>query len=338
MALKIAFAGTGLISRVHAHAAQKLPGVTLEAVVNHRPESMAAFAAEFRIPRQYSNVADLLKDGNVDALIVCTPNYLHAPQSIAALEAGVHVLVEKPMAMNAAEAEAMLAASRKSGAVLMVGHVWRFDPEVRWLREQVATGRLGKIVRTKGYCVHVNEGPAGWFTQRKFAGGGAAADMGIHALDTVRFLLGDPQPVSVYAQIGTYYNDFDVDDTGVLIVNWDQGTTSYIEAGWWQPHTDGLQAATQLYGTVGFGQIFPSYLEIQNADKSDMERVDSGLPPASERDRRDKFIPQMSHFLECIREGRQPHPGGAEGLVNMRLVDAAYESAETGQVIVLKEV
>lgn len=333
--MKIAFAGTGLISGVHAGAAQKLPDVTLQAVVNHRPESMAAFAAEFGIPRQYANVANLLKDGDVDALIVCTPNYLHAPQSIAALEAGVHVLVEKPMAMNAAEAEAMLAASRKSGALLMVGHVWRFDPEVRWLREQIAAGWLGKIVRTKGYCVHVNDGPAGWFTQRKFAGGGAVADMGARALDTVRFLLGDPQPVSVYAQIGTYYNDFDVDDTGVIIVNWDQGTTSDIEAGWWQPHTGGPQAATQLYGTAGFGRIFPSYLEIPNADKSDVERIDPGFLPVGERDKREKFGTQMSRFLECVREGRKPHPGGAEGLVNMCLVDAAYKSAKTGQVITL---
>jgi predicted dehydrogenase len=196
---------------------------------------------------------------------------------------------------------------------------------------------LGKIVRTKGYCVHVNCGPSGWFTQREFAGGGAVADMGIHALDTVRFLLGDPQPVSVYARIGAHYNDFDVDDTGVVIVNWDQGATSYIEAGWWQPHTDGSQAATQLYGAAGFGRIFPSYLETLNADQSDVERVNSNLTPVDERDKREKFGAQMAHFVECIREGRQPSPGGVEGLVNMRVIDAAYRSAETGQVIPIKE-
>jgi predicted dehydrogenase len=219
----------------------------------------------------------------------------------------------------------------------MVGHVWRFDPEVKWLREQVTDGRLGEIVRTKGYCVHVNGGPVGWFTQKEFAGGGAVADMGIHALDTARFLLGDPQPVSVYAGIGTHYNDFDVDDTGVVIVNWDQGANSYIEAGWWQPHTDGPQAATQVYGVAGFGRIFPSYLEVFSADKSGLERIDSGLTPVGKRDKRDKFGAQMAYFLKCIQEGRQPSPGGMEGLANMRVVDAAYESAETGQVITVKE-
>jgi predicted dehydrogenase len=335
MTLRIAIAGTGLITRVHARGAQKLSDVALEAVVNHRPESMATFADEFQIPRQYASVPDLLEDGGVDALIVCTPNYLHAPQSIAALKAGVHVMVEKPMAMNAAEAQAMLSASKKSGALLMVAHCWRFSPEVRWLREQVAKGLLGDIIRTKGYCSHVNRGPGGWFTQKELAGGGATADMAIHAVDTVRFLLGDPQPMSVYARIGTYYNDFDVDDTSVIIVNWDQGTTSYIEAGWWQPHADESQAATKLYGTDGFGRVFPTYLEIPNADRSEVSRIDSGLPPVDDPPQRERFNIQMAHFVECIREERQPSPGGADGWLNMRVVEVAYKSAETGQVVTL---
>jgi len=331
MTLRIAFTGSGYISKIHARAAQKQLDVELVAVVNHRPESMAAFAAEFGIPRQYARVEDLLRDGDVDGISVNTPNYLHAPQTIAALEASVHVMVEKPMAMNAAEAGAMVAASEKSGASLMVAHCWRFDPEVLWLREQVEAGRLGTIIRTKGYGVHVNWGPAGWFTRKEFAGGGAMADMGIHALDTARFLLGDPQPVSVYACIGTYYRDFDVDDTGVIIVNWDNGVTSYLESGWWQPHADGPEAATQLYGTAGFGQIFPTCLKIPG-----IERVDPGFPPVREPHcPQSMYDDQMAHFVACIRGGRMPKPGGLEGWINMRVVDAAYESARTGKVVEL---
>jgi len=329
MALKLAFTGTGYISKIHARAAQKLEGVELVAVVNHRPESMAAFAAEFDIPRQYADVGALLQDGDVDAISVNTPNYLHAPQTVTALEAGVHVMVEKPMAMDAVEAAAMMDAAVKSGARLMVAHCWRFDPEALWLREQVQAGRLGRIVRTKGYGVHVNWGPSGWFTQKEFAGGGAMADMGIHALDTARFLLGDPQPVSVYARIGTHYKDFDVDDTGVVIVNWDSGATSYIESGWWQPHADGPEASTQLYGTAGLGQLFPTYLELAESG-----RVDPGFPAV-----RDPHCPQsmyhaqMAYFVDRIHSGRTPKPGGLEGWINMRVVDAAYESTRTGKVV-----
>src|SRR5689334_5190521 len=149
--MRIAFAGTGGINKTHARAAKKL-GLELVAAVNHRPESMAAFADEFGIPRQYAKLEDLLNDGNVDALVVSTPNYLHASQTIAALNAGVHVMVEKPMAMNAAEAEQMCAAAEESGRLLMVAHCWRFHPEVQWLREQ--SPRLGRIIRTKAYSVH----------------------------------------------------------------------------------------------------------------------------------------------------------------------------------------
>jgi len=336
MALKIALTGTGYIAKVHARAVQNTPDAELVAVVNHRPDSMRAFAAEFGIDRQYPAVNALLADGDVDALVVGTPNYLHAPQTIAALDAGIHVMVEKPMAMDAAEAEEMLDTGRTSGALLMVAHCWRFDLEVRWLQEQVQAGRLGTIVRTKGYGVHVHWGPGGWFTEKHYAGGGALADMGIHALDTARFLLGDPQPVSVYARIDTLYKDYDVDDTGMIVVNWDDGTTSTIESGWWQPHADGPEASTQAYGTAGFGQVFPTYLELPDAERETVERIDAGFPAV-----RDPHCPQsmyddqMAYFVNCIQDGRTPNPGGMEGWVNMRIVDAAYESARTGKVVEL---
>src|SRR3990172_10954145 len=242
MTLKIAFAGTGYINKIHAQAGQNL-GLELAAVVNHKADSMVEFGKRYGISRQYQTGEAMLNDGNVDALVVSTPNYLHAPQTITALKAGVHVMVEKPMAMKALEAEQMCEAAEKSGARLMVAHCWRFDPDVLWLKEH--SKKLGRIIRTKGYGVHTHWGPGGWFTQKQFAGGGALADMGIHALDTARFLLGDPEPVAVFAKIGRYYKDFDVDDTGVVIVEWDNGATSYIESGWLQPHSDGPEAATQ---------------------------------------------------------------------------------------------
>jgi predicted dehydrogenase len=160
--------------------------------------------------------------------------------------------------------------------------------------------------------------------------GGALADVGIHALDTARFLLGDPQPVSAYARLGTYYKRFDVDDTGLLIVNWGNGAVSYIESGWWQPHADGPEAATQLYGTRGFGQLFPTRLELG------MRVVDPGFPfPRKEHCPQSMYDAQMAYFFRCIRTGRTPVLGGAEGLVNMKAVDAAYRSARTGRVVPL---
>ena len=333
MAIKIAFAGTGYINKVHAQAAQNL-GLDLVAVVNHKADSMSEFGKRFGIKRQYETVDAMLQDGSVDALVISTPNYLHAPQTIAALQAGVHVMVEKPMAMNAQEAEQMNKAAETSGALLMVAHCWRFDPDVLWLKEQ--SKKIGRILRTKGYGVHTHWGPSGWFTQKQFAGGGAMADMGIHALDTARFLLGDPQPVSVYAKIGTYYKDFDVDDTGVIIVEWDNGATSYIESGWWQPHSDGPEAATQLYGLNGFGQLFPTSIELRNTKEEKVDVIESGFEyPRAEHCPQSLYDDQLKYFVECIQKNQKPNPGGLEGWINMKVVDAAYESSRTGKVVML---
>ncbi len=329
--MKLAFAGTGYISKIHAQAAKNV-GMELVAVINHKQDSMAEFGKRFGITRRYETVDAMLKDASVDALVVSTPNYLHAPQTIAALKAGVHVLVEKPMAMNTRQAERMLEASFRSGAKLMVAHCWRFDQDVNWLKKQAP--KLGKIIRTKGYGVHVHWGPTGWFVQKELAGGGALADMGIHALDTARFLLGDPQPVSVYAWIGTYYGEYDVDDTGVMIVEWDNGAISYIESGWWQPHADGPEAATQLYGTSGFGQLFPTRLELPNQKAEGVDVIESGFAfPRQEHCPQSMYDAQMAYFLACIRENRTPVPGGLEGLINMKVVEAAYKSAKSGKVV-----
>ena len=334
MSLKIAFSGTGHISRVHARAAQRIPGVELVAVVNHKPESMARYAAQFDISRQYATVEELLRAGDVDILVVSTPNCLHAPQAIAALQAGVHVMVEKPMSLNTQEAKLMLRASEQSGAKLMVMHCWRFDEEVNWIKQQIDDGILGKILRTKGYGVHVNWGPGGWFVEAQYAGGGALADMGVHAIDVARYFLGDPQPLSVYARISTDYTEYDVDDSGVIWINWAGGATSIVESGWWWPHADGPEASTQLYGSKAFAQLFPTRLEVPNREAETVTTVDPGYPPVREEQcPQIMYDRQMQHFIDCIREDRRPNPGGAEGLVNMRIIDAALESSRSGQVV-----
>ena len=340
MSLKVAIIGAGHIGHVHARAVHNTPGLALNAIVDTQPDRLAAFAAEFKIPYACSSVEELLKSGParpVDALVIGVPNALHAPIAIAALKAGIPVMVEKPMATSAAEAEQMAEASQKSGAPLMVAHCWRFDKEILWLKQQVQAGRLGKIIRTKGYGVHVHWGPEGWFTQKKLAGGGALADMGIHAIDTARFLTGDPQPVSVYARLGTFYKEYDVDDTGVILIVWDNGVTSYIESGWWQPHMDGPEASTQLYGLSGFGQVFPTRLELPNPKEMKIDTISdpSFIFPRPEHAPQSMYDAQMACFASAIQSGHagRPVPGSLEGLVNMKIVDAAYQSARTGKVV-----
>jgi predicted dehydrogenase len=142
--------------------------------------------------------------------------------------------------------------------------------------------------------------------------------------------------VSVYARIETRYTQADVDDTGVIIVNWDNGASSTIESGWWQPQADGSCAATQLYGTAGFGRIYPTYLDLMQLNPTRRERVDSGFPAQEQYGApQAMYVAQLAHFIDCVQTGKSPLASGQVGLVNMQIVDAAYESARTGAVVAL---
>ncbi|MEO8356680.1 MAG: Gfo/Idh/MocA family oxidoreductase, partial [Chloroflexota bacterium] len=133
------------------------------------------------------------------------------------------------------------------------------------------------------------------------------------------------------------YKDFDVDDTGVIIVEWDNGATSYIESGWWQPHADGPETATQLYGTQGFGQLFPTQIELPNAGTQTLDILESGFKfPRKEHCPQSIYNAQMAYFVDCICNNKTPVPGALEGLINMKVVDAAYKSSNTGKVVPIK--
>jgi predicted dehydrogenase len=307
----IALFGSGWIMDFHARGVLAHPGGELVAAANWREESLRSLAERHGIPRITTDWRELVADPEVDAVIIGTPNALHAPQAIACLEAGKHVLVEKPMARTLAEAEAMNTAAAASGRRLMVAHCWRFHDDVRALRARIAGGELGEITKTRGYGVHAGWGPSGWFTDPELAGGGALLDMGVHAIDTVRFLLGDPALESVCARIATRYGDYAVDDDGLLLIAWANGTSSLVESGWWHPHLAGLEADTEVYGTAGYARIW-DFTE---------------GPEGYEHCAQPMYSAQMAEFIDAVSEGRQPRPSGEDGAVVMDAVDRAYRSA-----------
>ena len=309
--LRVALLGTGWIMDFHARAVLEHPGAELAAAANWRQPSLGRLAGRYGIAATTTDWRALAADPGIDAAVVGTPNALHAAQAIAFLEAGKHVLVEKPMARTVAEADAMVAAAHASGAFLMVAHCWRFHPDVRALRARVEAGQLGRIVKTRSYGGHAGWGPSGWFTDPELAGGGALVDMGVHAIDTTRYLLGDPEPVRVCAAVGTRYGAYAVDDDAVLLLTWDNGVTSVVEAGWWQPHLGGLEADTELYGTGGYARVW------------DMTEP----PPGYEHCTQPMYSAQLAEFVDAVAAGRQPRPSGEDGRVVVQVVEQAYASA-----------
>ncbi len=309
---RVALFGCGWIQDFHARGVLE-HGDEILAVANHREETARAFAERYGIPRVTTDWEALAADPDVEAAVVSTPNALHAPQSAALLRNGKHVMVEKPMATSVAGCDEMIAASREGDAFLMVAHCWRNRDEVRAMRARIATGELGEIVKTHGNGVHAGWGPSGWFTDLELAGGGALVDMGVHAIDTARFLLGDPAPGRVCAMIGTRYAEgrYTVDDDGVVMIAWDNGTNSVVESGWWHPHMGGLEADTEVYGTKGYARIWPA-----EAPSADYEHCTQPM-----------YSAQVAEFLDAIGEGRQPRPSGEDGRVVMQVVEDAYRSA-----------
>lgn len=330
--LGLAIAGAGYIADMHAQAAAGLPDVRLVAVYGRNGDRLASIAERHRIERRYTSFEDLIADRDVEAVIVGLPNALHAPTTIAALRAGKAVLVEKPMALSVVEATTMVAAADGADRPLMVGHMWRYRPEVRAIREAIAAGRIGRPVKTKGYGIHVDWGPSGWFRERDLAGGGALADMGIHAIDTAWFLLGEPRARRVFASTTQHSAEGDVEDGAIVVIEFEGPVVSIIESGWDQPYADGPEAHTQVFATEGYAEVFPPRLSVGHGtdrhwiELGSAESPHIGLP---------MYARQLERFIASCRGEARPDPDGRQGLEIVRIMQAAYESAASMQVTTL---
>lgn len=295
--LRLALLGHGFIGKMHEQAALAC-GLHVTHICRSTDDWRAATRAD-----------------DVDAVVIGTPNALHHPQALAALAGGKHVLIDKPMAVTVAQGEEIAAAAEAAGLTVLVGHMWRYRDEVIAARDRIAAGSVGRPVRTRGYGIHAGWGPAGWFTDPALSGGGALIDMGIHAIDTARFLLDDPLPVRVTASIGTAYGDYAVDDDGVVLIEWSNGVRSVVESGWWQPRLDGVEAETEVYGTGGYERIWPQFTL---ATPPPAGYVHCSLP---------MFAAQMADFAQCCATGAAPIASVDAGLTALRVVEAAYRDA-----------
>ncbi len=308
--LRIALLGHGFIGKLHEQAAHAC-GEHVVRIARSTDDWHAAATAH-----------------DVDAVVIATPNALHHPQALAALGAGKHVLVDKPMAMTVAQSREIVAAATAANRTLLVGHMWRYRAEVIALRNEVVHGAVGTPVRTRGFGVHAQWGPGGWFVDPALAGGGALIDMGIHAIDTARFLLGDPQPTRVTASLASVHgaeHGYDrasgIDDDGLVLVEWSGGALqladawSVVESGWWQPRLEGAEADTEVFGSAGTRRIWPHLL------------VDGAMPDGYVHCDLPMYQAQMADFAHCCRTGDTPVASADVGLTAMTIVEDAYRSA-----------
>lgn len=324
--LRAAIIGTGGISQAH-HAGYVAGGVDVVALCDVNEEQLAARARDWGVTRTYTDFTALFAAGGFDVVSVAAPTAVHHPATIAAAAAGVHVLVEKPMALDLTLADAMIAACAEAGVVLQVNHQLRSSAPARRAKELLSSGAIGRLTHLRLRQAHDwgGLGVRPSFATRASSGGGTLLDNGCHLADLARYFGG--RVTEVYARSSTLAYDVEVEDTAHVSCVFDDGALGTIETAW---TATGWEEGFWLYGTLGA-------LECTNRLGPPTVRHSYRGSPGGTWDTTDVTThaftghpPHTRHvlaFLAAVR-GEGPVPcTGEDGREAVRLILAAYESA-----------
>ena len=326
--VRVASVGIGWWSNVLADAA--LQAGTLQIVVGacRSADKRAAFATKYRC-REASSYDAVLRDPEVEGVLLTTPHTLHAEQVIAAAEAGKHVFVEKPFALTVADGWRATEACRRAGVVLAVGHQRRRHPASRALKRLVDEGVLGRVVQAEANMsgdLGFSLKPGMWRSLRAETPGGAMTNVGIHPLDTLHYLLG---PVArVMAFVRRVEVSVDIDDTTSVILEFASGALGYLGTSWVHPNRTSF---ITLHATEAqaFWEADGARLSLAKRGQPQPVAVPLGAVEAMATE---AIVEEVAEFARCVREGGRPEVGGEEGTANVAVLEAIVESAETGRV------
>lgn len=349
--LKIGVIGVGNISNEHIQAYLKNPNVELYAFCDINETQLKMMAEKYGVTHTFTNKDEMLALPELDAVSVCTWNSEHAPCTIAALNAGKHVLCEKPMATTVEEAIAMKEAAERSGKLLQIGFVRRFGNDCEVLQDFIQQDFLGEIYYAKATYLRRNGNPMGWFGDVSRSGGGPLIDLGVHVIDLTRYLMGNPKPVSVYGvtfrKLGnrselkdqkdyvsasaTDHDICDVEDMATAMVRYDNGAVLSVETSF-SLNLKKPQGTIELFGTKGGARLDPE-LELYTDINGYMADVNLCSPTALSFD--GLFQKEIDHFADCILHGTPCRAPAQDGIDIMRILRAIYKSAETGHEVLL---
>lgn len=339
--LKVGVIGCGSIARhrhlLEYHANESVEIVAVCDIVIERAEEMASLYHA----RAYKDYEKVLQEEEIDAISVCLPNFLHAPVSIAALQAGKHVLCEKPMATSSEEAEEMIQAAKTNGKKLMIAHNQRFVDSHAKAHKLIQQNEIGKIYSFRTTFGHGGpeswsiDGKNSWFFKKDEAFIGAMGDLGVHKADLIRYLLDEEfQEISAFIESSAKENS-NVDDNAVFILRSETGIIGTLTASW-SYHSE-EDNSTVIYGEKGVIRLeddskYGLILEYANG-----ERVNFELGKIQSNDDDGQTNTHViDHFVDCILNDKQPLIDGDEGKRSLELILAAVKSNETKQITTIK--
>ncbi|HHY99258.1 MAG TPA: Gfo/Idh/MocA family oxidoreductase [Firmicutes bacterium] len=342
--LRVGVLGAGMIANAHMKGYEIIPAVKVVAVSDVLTERAQDFARRYNIPRVYGDYRELLEATDIDAVSVCLPVFMHAPATIDALEAGKHVLCEKPMALNAQEAQEMVDTAEKTGKKLMVYWRRRFSPEARRAKEIIDSGELGNIYYCKTIRYRFRGRPGfdatmqnfgRWFMDKDKAGGGALMDIGGYDLDVTLGLIGFP---AIGAVSCSTYQEIDkekaaakgvsVEELALGFIRTVTGVTVWLETAF--AINGPQQNETFFFGSEGGLSLSPLkiYKPVWYCGKE---------PIAIEPDIPAQYPTAQECFVDSVMNDKPiPISSGKEALYIAKLQDALYESARSGREIKLQ--
>jgi predicted dehydrogenase len=349
--LGIGMIGAGSIANMHLKSYVANPDVTLVGIYDQNLERAQQQAELYGAERAFATLDELLARPDIDAVSICTWNNSHAELAIAALEAGKHVLVEKPLSKTVAEAEAIAAAAQRSGKKVQVGFVRRFSSNAKVLKSFVDAGELGEIYYAKATNVRRIGNPGGWFADSERSGGGPLIDIGVHVLDLCWYMMGAPRATTVsgvtFSRLGNRANvtnlarykvaDYDpalsdVEDMATALIRFDNGASILLDTSY-SLHASADRLELSVYGEKGGAELEPEL-------KIVTERLDTVLNISPQVDHTtfdfdEGFQNEIDHFVAlCLGDADDIAPV-EHGVEMMRILAAIYESAAQGREIAL---
>ncbi|MBX7214645.1 MAG: Gfo/Idh/MocA family oxidoreductase [Thermoflexales bacterium] len=349
--LNIAVIGTGGIVNAHMPGWIDAPHAQVVTGYDQVPAAAQAWAAKYGIPKVAGSVEEILADKSIDAVDICVPNRAHAPIAIAALQAGKHVLCEKPLAPTPEEVRQMIAARDASGRMLMTAQHFRFGGSARALKAEIDRGALGNVYHARSWMLRRNFLPTRpGFIQHALSGGGVTIDIGVHILDLTLWMMGHPRPVSVSGSTRTVLarqpgafsswntrsdipREMDVEEMATAFVRFENGATLILEVSWMLHHAmpNGKIEDMQmwLYGDRAGARWPTCELISANNATSQFYSTTLGLLDAPNAPHKQECL----DFAKAIIDGA-PSPVPAEhSLQVIAILDAVYRSQKEGREI-----
>lgn len=333
--------GCGVISRWHADAIESIQGAKLIGATDPNEEALKKFTGDYNI-RGYSTLEEMLACDEIDAVSICTPSGLHAPQAIQAANAGVNVIVEKPMAITREEIDAVIEACERNDVKLAVVSQLRFSDSVQKVKKAIENQELGNIVLCDLYMKYYRSpdyyATSNWRGTWKMDGGGALMNQGIHGVDILQYIMGPVK--SVFGQVRTLTHDIEVEDTACAILEFENGALGTIEGT--TSVYPGYSRRLEIHGDKGSIVLEEdNIVEWNTVDGEGNEHLtavssaefNSSSDPAAIG--KQGHMRQLSDFVNAIIEDRAPLIDQYDGKKPVEIILSIYESSKADKKIIL---